>query len=114
MHGTVVLAVALAGIVVNLVAVRILGGDHAHAHGHAPAPHGRSLNVEGSYRHIVTDLFGFVATAVAAVVIIVAGFNRADAIASVLIAVVMLYASYGLLRDSDPCVLGGGSLRTRS
>jgi cobalt-zinc-cadmium efflux system protein len=111
-HGTVVLAVALAGIVVNLVAVRILGGDHgpghAHAHGQGhghdhgepDGHHGRSLNVEGSYRHIVTDLFGFVATAAAAVVIIAAGFDRADAIASVLIALVMLYASYGLLRDT--------------
>jgi cobalt-zinc-cadmium efflux system protein len=104
--------VALAGIVVNLMAVRILGGDHgpghAHAHGQGhghdhgepDGHHGRSLNVEGSYRHIVTDLFGFVATAAAAVVIIAAGFDRADAIASVLIALVMLYASYGLLRDT--------------
>ena len=34
----------------------------------------RSLNVEGSYRHILTDLFGFIATAVAAVVILATGF----------------------------------------
>jgi cobalt-zinc-cadmium efflux system protein len=103
-HGTIVLAVALAGIVVNLVAVRVLGGGgHGHRHGHDhdhDHDHGRSLNVEGSYRHIVTDLFGFVATAVAAVVIIATGFDRADAIASVLIALMMLYASYGLLRES--------------
>jgi cobalt-zinc-cadmium efflux system protein len=91
-RGTVVLAVALAGIVVNLAAARLLRGD-----GH---DHGRSLNVEGSYQHIVTDLFGFVATAVAAVVIIIAGLDRADPIASALIALVMLHASYGLLRDS--------------
>ena len=89
--GGVVLAVALAGIAVNLVAARILAGGHEHE---------RSLNVEGSYRHILTDLYGFIATAVAAVVILATGFDRADAIASLLIAALMLHAAYGLLKAS--------------
>jgi cobalt-zinc-cadmium efflux system protein len=89
-HGGPVLAVALAGIVVNLVAARIMAGDGEQ----------RSLNVEGSYRHILTDLYGFVATAVAAVVILATGFSRADAIASLTIAGLMLHASYGLLMQS--------------
>ncbi len=90
--GGVVLAVALTGIVVNLVAERVLRGPSERAE--------RSLNVEGSYRHILTDLYGFIATAVAAVVVITTGFARADAIASLFIAGVMLYASYGLLKAS--------------
>jgi cobalt-zinc-cadmium efflux system protein len=103
-HGTPVLIVALAGIVVNLIVARVLGG---HAHGHAGHDHAhehphkkRSLNIEGSYQHILTDLFGFVATAVAAAVILISGFRRADAIASLLIAALMLHASYGLLKAS--------------
>jgi cobalt-zinc-cadmium efflux system protein len=60
----------------------------------------RSLNVEGSYRHILTDLYGFIATAVAGVVILATGFERADAIASLLIAALMLHAAYGLLKAS--------------
>ncbi len=91
--GGVVLAVALAGIVVNLAAARILAGDNGHGGE-------RSLNVEGSYRHILTDLYGFIATAVAAVVIIATGFDRADAIASLLIAALMLQAAYSLLKAS--------------
>jgi cobalt-zinc-cadmium efflux system protein len=92
-HGGVVLAVALVGIPVNLLAVRILTGP--------PDPGStRSLNVEGSYRHILTDLYGFIATAIAAVVILATGFDRADAIASLLIAGLMLYAAYGLLKAS--------------
>jgi cobalt-zinc-cadmium efflux system protein len=88
--GVTVLVVALAGIVVNLLAARVLhGGERT-----------RSLNVEGSYRHIVTDLYGFIATAIAALVIIVSGFRRADPIASLLIAALMLKAAYGLLRAS--------------
>jgi cobalt-zinc-cadmium efflux system protein len=89
-HGGVVLAVALAGIVVNLAAVRILSGGAAE----------RSLNVEGSYRHILTDLYAFIATAIAAVVILATGFTRADAIASLLIAALMLYGGAGLLKAS--------------
>ncbi len=83
------LIVALAGIPVNLVAARILAGDSE-----------RSLNVEGSYRHILTDLYGFIATAVAAAVILVSGFDRADAIASLVIAALLLHAAYGLLKES--------------
>ncbi len=91
-NGGVVLTVALIGIVINLVTVRVLRGDHVHG-----SEYTRSLNVEGSYRHIITDLFGFVATAAAAAVILATGFNRADAIASLLIAAVMLVAGAGLV-----------------
>jgi cobalt-zinc-cadmium efflux system protein len=87
--GLPMLIVALAGIPVNLAAARILAGDS-----------GRSLNVEGSYRHILTDLYGFIATAVAAAVILATGFDRADAIASLIIAGLLLYAAYGLIKES--------------
>jgi cobalt-zinc-cadmium efflux system protein len=91
-EGSVVLAVALVGIIVNLLAARILAaGDDVGR---------RSLNVEGSYRHILTDLFGFIATAVAAVIILATGFRRADAIASLVVAALMLHAAYGLLMAS--------------
>ncbi len=90
--GGVVLVVALVGIVVNLLATRILAG---------PSDRGqRSLNVEGSYRHILTDLYGFIATAAAAIVILTTGFSRADPIASLVIAGLMLGAAYQLLMAS--------------
>ena len=90
-QGGVMLAVALAGIPVNLLAVRILAGG---------AEHERTLNVEGSYRHLLTDLYGFIVTAIAAGTILATGFDRADAIASLFIASLMLYAAYGLLKAS--------------
>src|SRR5450755_4409765 len=83
--GGVVLAVALVGVAVNLLGARILAGGS------------RSLNVEGAYRHILTDLYAFIATAVAAVIILTTGFSRADAIASLLIAVLMIHSAYELL-----------------
>jgi cobalt-zinc-cadmium efflux system protein len=91
-EGSVVLVVALVGIVVNLLAARILAASDEDGR--------RSLNVEGSYRHILTDLFGFVATAIAATIILATGFRRADAIASLLVAALMLHAAYGLLMAS--------------
>jgi cobalt-zinc-cadmium efflux system protein len=87
-QGGPMLAVALAGIVVNLIAVRVLAGGSGAE---------RSLNVEGSYRHILTDLYGFLATALAAGVILSTGFDRADAIASLLVAGLLLHAAYRLL-----------------
>jgi cobalt-zinc-cadmium efflux system protein len=89
--GLPVLIVALVGIAVNLVAAGILARGSGES---------RSLNMEGSYRHIVTDLYGFIATAVAAGVIIATGFDRADPIASLLIAGILLHAAYGLLKES--------------
>jgi cobalt-zinc-cadmium efflux system protein len=87
--GSLMLAVALAGIVVNLAATATLARANR-----------QSLNVEGSFQHLLTDLFAFVGTAVAAAVILLTGFDRADAIASLLVAGLMLRSAFGLLRDS--------------
>ncbi len=88
-EGALVLIVAIAGIGVNLAAARLLAGAER-----------RSLNVEGAFRHVLTDLFAFIATAIAGALILIWGFERADGIASLLIAGLMVWAAYGLLRDS--------------
>jgi len=81
--------VALAGVAVSAGATVALAGA------------GRErMSVEGAFQHVLTDLFAFLGTAVAGVVILVAGFDRADPIASLLVAGLMLRASWGLLRDS--------------
>lgn len=88
-EGGIVVAVALVGVVVNLVAVWVLAGANR-----------RSLNVEGSFQHVLTDLYAFVATAIAGAVVLWTDWTRADALASLLVAALMLRAAYGLLRDS--------------
>ena len=87
--GTAVLVVALLGVAVNLAATWTLSKANR-----------ASMNVEGAFQHIVTDLAAFVATAVAGAVILLTGFHRADGIASLFVAAIMLRAAYGLLRDS--------------
>jgi hypothetical protein len=88
-NGRLVLVVALAGIVVNLFATWQLSRAER-----------KSLNIQGSFQHILTDLYAFIATAVAALVIIATGYTRADPLVSFLIAALMLRAPYGLLRDA--------------
>jgi cobalt-zinc-cadmium efflux system protein len=81
--------VALAGIVVNAAATLTLAGAGRE-----------NMSVEGSFQHILTDLFAFIGTAVAGGVILSTGFDQADPIASLLVAALMLRSSYGLLRES--------------
>ena len=87
--GTAVLVVAVIGIVVNLVATWTLSKANRE-----------SMNVEGSYQHILTDLVAFIVTAIAGAVILITGFRRADGIASLFVAAVMLRAAYQLLKAS--------------
>jgi len=93
-QGTVILIVALVVILVNVVATWQLSEANR-----------ASMNVEGSFRHILTDLLAFIFTAIAAVVILTTGFIRADAIASLIVAAIMFRAAYGLLRDSGRVLL---------
>jgi cobalt-zinc-cadmium efflux system protein len=83
------LATALAGVALNLLVTWVLSQANR-----------RNMGVEGSFQHIVTDLYAFAATAIAAAVILATGFNRADAIASIFVAALMLRAAYGLLKAS--------------
>ncbi len=93
-EGGLVLAVALVGVVVNLAATWTLSKANR-----------QSLNVEGAFQHILTDLFAFIATAVAGAVILLTGFARADGLAALLVAALMLHAAWGLLRDSGRVLL---------
>ncbi len=92
--GWTMVAVAVAGVFVNLLATRELAKANRS-----------SMNIEGSYQHLLTDLYAFGATAVAGVIVIATGFNRADAIAALFVAALMLRAAVGLLRASGRVLL---------
>jgi cobalt-zinc-cadmium efflux system protein len=92
--GAPVLVVALIGIAVNLAASWVLSKANR-----------ASLNVEGAFAHILTDLYGFLSTAVAAIVILTTGYRRADAIASLVVVGLMLRAAWHLLRESGRVLL---------
>ena len=88
-EGGIVLVVALVGIAVNLAATGVLASANR-----------QSLNIEGAFQHIVTDLAAFVGTAIAGAVVLATGFTEADGIAALFVAALMLRAAYMLLRES--------------
>jgi cobalt-zinc-cadmium efflux system protein len=87
--GGLVLVTALVGVVVNAVASAVLRrADRS------------SLNIEGAFQHILTDLFAFAAAALAGAVILVTGWDRADALATLLVAALMIRAGVRLVGQS--------------
>lgn len=94
--GIAVTSVAAAGVLVNLVAAWVLAKANR-----------QSLNVEGSFRHIVTDLYAFIGTLIAGIVIMITGFHRADALASLVVAALMFGSGYELQRKAIRVLLEG-------
>ena len=92
--GASVLVVAAIGALVNLVALWVLHGADR-----------RSINIEGSYQHVLMDLLGSIAALIAGAVILATGADRADAIAALVVAVLMLRSAWGLLRATGRVLL---------
>ncbi len=88
-RGEVLIVVAVVGVAVNLVATMAVARANR-----------RSLNVEGAYRHILTDLYAFVGTLIAGIVIVTAGYDRVDPLASLVVVGLMLKAAVELLRPA--------------
>jgi cobalt-zinc-cadmium efflux system protein len=84
-----VVVVALVGIVVNLAATGVLSQASRE-----------SLNVRGAFLHVATDLAAFVGTAIAGGIVLLTGWNRVDPIASLLVAALMFWAAWGLVREA--------------
>lgn len=105
--GSVITAVALVGALVNILATAL-----------ASRADRRSLNVRGVLAHLITDIWAFGTTFVAGVVIMTTGWHRADPIASLLVAALMAWTGWRLVRAAgrifleaappgiDPEVLG--------
>jgi cobalt-zinc-cadmium efflux system protein len=92
--GTAVLVVALIGVAVNLAATWLLSRANRS-----------SLNVEGAFQHILTDLYAFGATVVAGAIIVATGYRRADPAASLVVVGLMLRGAWRLLRASGLVLL---------
>jgi cobalt-zinc-cadmium efflux system protein len=94
--GLSVTIVAGVGVAVNILAAWVLAKANR-----------QSMNVEGSFQHIITDLYAFIGTLIAGIVILVTGFNRADAIASLVVAALMFRSGWDLQRQAIRVLLEG-------
>jgi cobalt-zinc-cadmium efflux system protein len=92
--GPIVVAVAAVGVAVNVAATWVMAKANRD-----------SVNVKGAFAHVVTDLYGFIGTLAAGIVIIVTGYERADSIASLIVVGLMLHAAWGLLSETGRILL---------
>ncbi len=88
------LAIALVGMTVNVAAGIVLARARDH-----------SLNVEAAFRHVFADLLGSIGVAIAAIVILLTGWDEIDPLVSILIAVLVLASAWSILRDSTEILL---------
>lgn len=88
-RGGLMMGIAFGGLVVNLIGLAVLhGGRHD------------SLNMRGAWLHVLTDTLGSVQVIVAGVLIMAFGWTWADPAASILIALLVAWSSWSLLRES--------------
>ena len=90
------LAVAVIGLVVNLIALRLL-----HGHGHD------NLNIASASLHVLGDLLGSVAAIAAMAIIYFTGWTYADPLLAVLVAGILVHGAQRVLRDSAHILLEG-------
>src|SRR5690348_8212501 len=90
------LTVAVAGLVVNLVSLALLHGNHGH-----------SLNTRGAYLHILGDVLGSLGAIGAAAVIALTGWTPADPLISIAISLLILLGAWRLVRESTDILLEG-------
>jgi cobalt-zinc-cadmium efflux system protein len=94
--GSGLAVVASGGLIVNIIAAWLLHGDHTH-----------DLNLRGAWLHIIGDLFGSVAALLAGVLILAFGWIWADAAASIIISLIIVYSASNLIRESVNVLLEG-------
>jgi cobalt-zinc-cadmium efflux system protein len=90
------LVVATSGLLANLASAWVLFGKHHE-----------SLNVRGAFFHVLTDAIGSVGAIIASIAIIVSGHQVADPLISVVVAVLILWSSWILIRDAVDILLEG-------
>ena len=88
-HGDWMLATAVAGLFVNIVSGVVLMRE-AHA----------SINVRAALAHVLADAAGSVAAIVASIAVLRFNLPQADAVASILISLLILWGASRLIRES--------------
>jgi cobalt-zinc-cadmium efflux system protein len=90
------LIVAIVGLLANLASAWVLFGKHHE-----------SLNIRGAFFHVLTDAIGSVGAILASIAIIASGYQVADPLISIVVAVLILWSSWILIRDAVDILLEG-------
>lgn len=116
------LIVATIGMLVNILVAWLMhrGSRGGNTHGHSHGPNNGSdkdkasgnkepvnLNMQSAYLHVLSDLMGSVAAIIAALLMMSFGWVWADAAASVIVAILILFSGYRVVRDSVHILMEG-------
>jgi cobalt-zinc-cadmium efflux system protein len=94
--GRAVMAIAAGGFIINLAGMWVLsGGRHS------------SLNIRGAWLHVATDALGNIGTVAAGAAVAYLGWRWADPVASVMIALLVCWSAWALLRESVDVLMEG-------
>ena len=93
-EGGLMLGVAVAGLIVNMISARILHGAAS-----------QSVNVRGAYLHVISDLLASVGTVVAAALVSFTGWLIADPIASFVTTALIIRGAWKLVREAVDILL---------
>ena len=94
--GTRLTFIAAGGLVINIIAAKLLHSGHKH-----------DLNMRGAWLHVMGDLLGSVTAIVAGILIIAFGWLWADPLCSVLISLIIIFGSWRLIMESVNVLLEG-------
>src|SRR5436190_18530813 len=90
------LVVAVMGLLANVASAWVLFGKHHD-----------SLNVRGAFVHVMMDAIGSVGAIIASIAIMVSGYQVADPLISIVVAILILWSSWILIRDAVDILLEG-------
>lgn len=104
------IAVAVAGLIVNLVSAWLLKDDHAHHHGHSDhhhetGNHAHDNNLRAAYIHVLADAMTSVLAIVALLFGSIYGWLWADPFMGIIGALVIARWSWNLIRDAGSVLL---------
>ncbi len=122
------LIIATIGMLVNILVAWLMhrssNADDGHGHGaskdtaasnhpqeindkESKAKKPANLNMQSAYLHVLSDLMGSVAAIIAALLMMGFGWVWADAAASVIVAILILFSGYRVVRDSVHILMEG-------
>jgi len=95
-NGSQLTFIAAGGLVVNIIAAKLLHSGHKH-----------DLNMRGAWLHVMGDMLGSVTAIIAGVAIVAFGWLWADPLCSVLISLIIIFGAWRLIIDSVNVLLEG-------
>ena len=102
------IAVAVLGLIVNLVSVRLLGNDHHPAdHTHAEHAHTEDHNIQAAYLHVLADALTSILAIIALLAGSIFGWIWLDAVMGIVGGLVISRWAIGLLRETGHILLDG-------